>query len=32
MPEKGWQYLTFTHIERALVATFNLSDYINQNI
>ena len=28
-PEKGWRYLTFIYIERALVAIFNLSDYIN---
>ena len=27
--EKGWRYLTFIYIERALVAVFNLSDYIN---
>jgi hypothetical protein len=31
-PEKGQRYLTFTHTERVLVATFNLSDYTNQNI
>jgi hypothetical protein len=31
-PEKGRRYLTFIYIERVLVAIFNLSDYINQNI
>jgi len=31
-PEKGRRYHTFSHIERALVAIFNLSDHINQNI
>ena len=28
-PEKGRRYSTFTHTERALVATFNLSDHTN---
>ena len=28
-PEKGRRYLTFTHIERALVAIFNLNNFIN---
>jgi len=32
MPEKGRRYLTFIHIERVLVATFDLSNHINQNI
>jgi hypothetical protein len=31
-PEKGRRYSTFTHTERASVATFNLSDHTNQNI
>ena len=31
-PEKGRRYSTFIHTERALVAIFNLSDHINQNI
>ena len=31
-PEKGRQAHTFTHTERASVATFNLSDRTNQNI
>jgi hypothetical protein len=31
-PEKGRRGHTFTHTERALVATFNLSDRTNQNI
>ena len=31
-PEKGRRYHTFSHTERALVATFDLSDHINQNI
>ena len=29
--EKGRRYLTFTHTERASVATFDLSDHTNQN-
>ena len=28
-PEKGRRYSTFTYTERASVAIFNLSDYIN---
>jgi len=28
-PAKGRRYSTFTHIERASVAIFNLSDHIN---
>jgi len=31
-PEKGRRYHTFSHTERALVATFNLSNHTNQNI
>jgi hypothetical protein len=31
-PEKGRRYSTFIHIERALVAIFDLIDHINQNI
>ena len=29
MPKKGRRYLTFIYTERALIAIFNLSDYIN---
>jgi len=31
-PEKGRRGHTFSHTERALVATFNLSNRTNQNI
>jgi len=30
--EKGRRYYTFTHIEHALVAIFDLSEHTNQNV